>query len=152
MLVQNDIFLNPSPSNITLFSRTPSSFLIHWNTKKNDKYWYESDTYIKRSICRQQLFLSFRAHQRSWDQIKILKDQSAHTTTRAVGIAIYTYINFKAINNVLDAKIVLKTHFFIKIFRLLCIHLYISLLKYKRSKIRVFSYFRIHFYTKIHRH
>ena len=32
---------------------------------------------------------------------------------------LYIYINFKAINNVLDAKIVLKTHFFIKIFRLL---------------------------------
>ena len=34
---------------------------------------------------------------------------------------IYIYINFKAINNVLDAKMVLKTHFFIKIFRLLYI-------------------------------
>ena len=29
-------------------------------------------------------------------------------------IYIYTYINFKAINNVLDAKMVLKTHLFIK--------------------------------------
>ena len=29
------------------------------------------------------------------------------------------YINFKAINNVLDAKMVLKTHLLIKIFRLL---------------------------------
>ena len=27
---------------------------------------------------------------------------------------IYIYINYKAINNVLDAKMVLKTHFFIK--------------------------------------
>ena len=36
-------------------------------------------------------------------------------------IYIYIYINFKAINNVLDAKMVLKTHFFIKIFRLLYI-------------------------------
>ena len=34
---------------------------------------------------------------------------------------IYIYITFKAINNVLDAKMVLKTHFFIKIFRLLYI-------------------------------
>ena len=32
---------------------------------------------------------------------------------------IYIYINFKAINNVLDAKMVLKTHLLIKIFRLL---------------------------------
>ena len=31
----------------------------------------------------------------------------------------YYYINFKAINNVLDAKMVLKTHLFIKIFHLL---------------------------------
>ena len=29
-------------------------------------------------------------------------------------IYIYIYINFKALNNVLDAKMVLKTHFFIK--------------------------------------
>ena len=29
------------------------------------------------------------------------------------------YINFKAINNVLDAKMILKTHLLIKIFRLL---------------------------------
>ena len=36
-----------------------------------------------------------------------------------VNIYIYTYINFKAINNVLDAKMVLKTHLLIKIFRLL---------------------------------
>ena len=34
-------------------------------------------------------------------------------------ICIYKYINFKAVNNVLDAKMVLKTHLFIKIFRLL---------------------------------
>ena len=40
-----------------------------------------------RSICGQQLLRSLRAHQRSSDQMKILKDQSAQTTTRAVGIA-----------------------------------------------------------------
>ena len=89
--------------------------------------------YIIRSIRRQQLFRSLRAHKRGSDQIKILKDQSAHTTTRAVGVAIYIHIyiykyiyiyicmyiiNFKAINNVLDAKMVLKTHFSIKMFRL----------------------------------
>ena len=55
------------------------------------------------------------------------KDQSAHTTTRAVSVEIYiyihiyihTYTNFKTINNVLDERMVLKTHLFIKIFRLL---------------------------------
>ena len=31
----------------------------------------------------------------------------------------YIYINFRAINNVSDAKMVLKTHLFIKILRLL---------------------------------
>ena len=31
-----------------------------------------------------------------------------------INIYIYTYINFKAINNALDAKMVLKTHLFIK--------------------------------------
>ena len=41
------------------------------------------------SICGQQVFRSLRAHQRSSDQMKILKDQSAQTTTRAVGIAYY---------------------------------------------------------------
>ena len=39
------------------------------------------------SIYGQQLFRSLRAHQRSSDQMKILKDQSAQTATRAVGIA-----------------------------------------------------------------
>ena len=34
-------------------------------------------------------------------------------------IYIYIYINFKAISNVLDAKMVLKTYLLIKIFRLL---------------------------------
>ena len=33
-----------------------------------------------RSICRQQLFRSLRAHQYSSDQKKILKDQNAQTT------------------------------------------------------------------------
>ena len=76
---------------------------------------------------------------------------SAHTTTRVVGVAIYIYIyiyiNSKAINNVLHAKMVLKTHLFIEIFRILyrtsvfimylCIYFYIWLLKYKRSKTTV---------------
>ena len=33
-----------------------------------------------RSICGQQLFCSLRAHQRSSDQMKILKDQSAQSS------------------------------------------------------------------------
>ena len=45
-----------------------------------------------RSICRQLLFHSLRAHQRSSDQMKILKDQSAQTTTRVVGIAYVAYV------------------------------------------------------------
>ena len=39
------------------------------------------------SICGQQMFLFLGAHQRSSDQIKILKDQSAQNTTRVVGVA-----------------------------------------------------------------
>ena len=53
-----------------------------------------------RSICGQQLFRSLRAHQRSSDQMKILKDQSAQTTTRAVGIAYRWWLPF-SINRVL---------------------------------------------------
>ena len=41
-------------------------------------------------------------------------------------IYIYVYINFKAINNVLDAKMVLKTHLFVNIFRLIYKSLYMS--------------------------
>ena len=44
-----------------------------------------------RSICRQQLFRSLRAHQYSSDQKKILKDQSAQTTARVV----YIYISLE---------------------------------------------------------
>ena len=40
-----------------------------------------------RSICGRQLFPSLRAHQRCLDSMKILKEQSAQTTTRAVGMA-----------------------------------------------------------------
>ena len=39
-----------------------------------------------RSICGQQLFRTLRAHQRSSDQLKILQDQSAQSTTRAVDV------------------------------------------------------------------
>ena len=54
-----------------------------------------------RSICGQQLFRSLRAHQRSSDQMKILKDQSAQTTTRAVGIAYRLWLPF-SIDSVLN--------------------------------------------------
>ena len=54
-----------------------------------------------RSICGQQLFRSLRAHQRSSDQMKILKDQSAQTTARAVGIAYRLWLPF-SINRVLN--------------------------------------------------
>ena len=47
------------------------------------------------SICRQQLFRSLRAHQRSSNQMKILKDQSAQATTRTVGIAYRLWLPFK---------------------------------------------------------
>ena len=40
-----------------------------------------------KSICRQQLFCSLRAHQHSSNQMKILKDQSAQTTARFVNVA-----------------------------------------------------------------
>ena len=53
-----------------------------------------------RSICGQQLFRSVRAHQPSSDQMKILKDQCAQTTTRAVGIAYRLWLPF-SINRVL---------------------------------------------------
>ena len=51
-----------------------------------------------RSICGQQLFRSLRDHQH---QMKILKDQSAQTTARAVGIAYRFWLPF-SINRVLN--------------------------------------------------
>ena len=40
-----------------------------------------------RSVCRQQLFCSLKAHQYSSDQKKILRDQSAQTNARVVSIS-----------------------------------------------------------------
>ena len=54
-----------------------------------------------RSICRQQLFCSLRAHQYSSDQKKILKDQIAQTTARVVSIAYHLWLPF-FINRVLN--------------------------------------------------
>ena len=46
-----------------------------------------------RSIYGQQLFHSLRAHHHRSDQIKIMKDQSAQTTTRVVRVVcVYIYI------------------------------------------------------------
>ena len=53
-----------------------------------------------RSICGQQLFRSLRAHQYSSDQKKILKDQSAQTTTGVVNVAYRLWLPF-LINRVL---------------------------------------------------
>ena len=65
---------------------------------------------------------------------------------------IYIHINFKAINNVLDAKMVLKTHLFIKnihiiyilyiyILYILYIHiLYILYISYIHTHIYIFTY------------
>ena len=54
-----------------------------------------------RSICGQQLLRCLRAHQRSSDQMNILKDQSAKTTTRVVGLAYRLWLPF-SINRVLN--------------------------------------------------
>ena len=53
-----------------------------------------------RSICGQQLLRCLRAHQRSSDQMNILKDQSAKTT-RVVGLAYRLWLPF-SINRVLN--------------------------------------------------
>ena len=47
-------------------------------------------------------------------------------------IYVYKYINFKAISNVLDAKMVLKTYLFIKIF-LLLYRRFVSLIRTSRK-------------------
>ena len=53
-------------------------------------------------------------------------------------IYIYIYIKFQAMNNVLHAKMVLKTHLFIKIFRLLY-RSFVSLIRISRYIKRKFS-------------
>ena len=57
--------------------------------------------YNIRSICRQQLFRSLRAHQNSSDQKKILKDQSAQTFAKVVSVAYCLWLPF-LINIVLN--------------------------------------------------
>ena len=53
--------------------------------QRNGQLKKVKERYI-RSICGQQLFRSLRAHHCSSHQMKLLKDQSAQATTRAVGI------------------------------------------------------------------
>ena len=80
-----------------------------------------------RSICKQQQFRSLRANQRSSDQIKILKDQSAHTTTRAVGVHTHTH-----------------THIYIYIY-IYIIYIYIYMIVKQSTKIlaSIYLYFII---------
>ena len=54
-------------------------------------------TYI-RSIYRQQLFRSLRAHQHSSDQKKILKDYSAQTTATIVSVAYRFWLPSRVLN------------------------------------------------------
>ena len=116
--VQNDIFLNPYPSTITLsFTPTLPPFSFTKTLKKLNNLGILQTATVSLF---DSLFESSLTQLRS--NYKIFKDQSAHTTTRAyiyIYIYIYTYIYFKAINNVLDAKTILRTHMLIKIFCLL---------------------------------
>ena len=54
-----------------------------------------------RSICREQLFRSLRAHQYNSDKMKILKDQSAQTTATVVSVEYRLWVPF-LINRVLN--------------------------------------------------
>ena len=60
-------------------------------------------THMYISTCGQQMFRSLRAHQPSLDQMKILKNQNAQTTTRALGVAYLLWIF--SINRVLNLKL-----------------------------------------------
>ena len=51
-----------------------------------------------RSIYRQQLFRSLRAHQHSSDQKKILKDYSAQTTATIVSVAYRFWLPSRVLN------------------------------------------------------
>ena len=51
-----------------------------------------------RSIYRQQLFHSLRAHQHSSDQKKILKDYSAQTTATLVSVAYRFWLPSRVLN------------------------------------------------------
>ena len=81
--------------------------------------------------------------------MKILKDQSAHTTTRAVGVAIDIYIYTE---NGIKSAFVHSLKYFAYFteasysYMHLCINLYIWLLKYKSKKqdFQLFSHSLLH--------
>ena len=56
---------------------------------------------LRLIISGKQLFRSLRAHQRSSDQMKILKDQSAQTATRVGAVVYRLWLPF-SINRVLN--------------------------------------------------
>ena len=56
-----------------------------------------------RSVCRQQLFRSLKAHQYSSDQKKILRDQSTQTNARVVSISYRLCLPF-SINRELNLR------------------------------------------------
>ena len=66
----------------------------------------------KRSVCRQQLFRSLRAHQYSSDQKKILKDQRAQITATAdmFNSCIFSY-NFICLYTSLFEDVTKTRHF-----------------------------------------
>ena len=85
-----------------------------------------------RSICRQQLFPSLRAHQCSSDQKKILKDESAQTTARVVSVAYRLWLSF-LINRVLNLtklRSIIYAYIYIYIYIYISIYLYLYLYIY----------------------
>ena len=74
-----------------------------------------------RSVCRQQLFCSLKAHQYSSDQKKILRDQSAQTNARVVSISyplclpfsINRELNLRKLRNVILRYIYIYIHIYI---------------------------------------
>ena len=73
-----------------------------------------------RSVCRQQLFRSLKAHQYSSDQKKILRDQSTQTNARVVSISYRLCLPF-SINRELNLRKLRNV-----ILRYIYIHIYIT--------------------------
>ena len=80
-----------------------------------------------RSICGQQLFRFLRVHQRSSDQMKILKDQSVQNTTRVVGVAYRLSLPFSIIYIYTYTYIYIHIYIniYIYIYKYICIYIYI---------------------------
>ena len=93
-----------------------------------------------RSICGQQLLRSLRAHQRSSDQMKILKDQSAQTTTRVVGVAYRLWLPL-SINRVLNLTYI---HIYIYILYIHICYVYIYIYIYTYVYIYIYIYIYIY--------